>query len=227
MKPALRPKSNRRRILTAAIVISALTAPAVYAQTPEEFKELKKLMDEMRKTIDAQNARISELEKSKGTTPSPVMPGLTAETSPSIRTVEKVAAGQQVGQQSQVPYRGNLDDKQEAASRPKDFTLDPTYRGFIPIPNTPALIKFNAKPHLDITTDNENPGSKHRFAPALFPLETDGNFGGGRQSTVSANASQLRVDVRAPEMPGNFRFYYQNDFTGDDQRDMRYRLQHL
>ena len=37
----------------------------------------------------------------------------------------------------------------------------------------------------------------------------------------------MRLDVRAPDMAGNFRFYYQNDFFGDDQRDMRYRLQHI
>jgi hypothetical protein len=126
-----------------------------------------------------------------------------------------------------VTYRGALDDKQEAASRPKDFTLDPKFEGFIPIPNTPALIKFNAKPHLDLITDNENPGSKHRFVPALFPLETDPNFGGGQQFAVSANATQLRLDVRAPELGGNFRFYYQNDFFGSDTADMRYRLQHI
>jgi hypothetical protein len=28
-------------------------------------------------------------------------------------------------------------------------------------------------------------------------------------------------------MPGNFRFYYQNDFFGSDQKQMQYRLQHL
>jgi hypothetical protein len=31
-------------------------------------------------------------------------------------------------------------------------------------------------------------------------------------SMPNANATQLRLDVRAPEMGGNFRFYYQNDF---------------
>jgi hypothetical protein len=62
------------------------------------------------------------------------------------------------------------------------------------------LIKFNAKPRLDVITDNKNAGSRHRFVPALFPLEGDPDFGGGAQSTVSANATQLRLDVRAPEL---------------------------
>ena len=48
-----------------------------------------------------------------------------------------------------------MNDQQEAASRPKDYTLDPKFQGFIPIPNTPVLIKFNAKPHVDMTSDNK------------------------------------------------------------------------
>jgi hypothetical protein len=196
----------------------------VHAQTAEEFKQLKTQSEQMKQTIDAQNARITELEKAKAP-----MPGLTAETSPSVKTVEKVAAGEQVGQKSPVTFRDALNDQQEAASRPKDFTLDPKYRGFIPIPNTPALIKFNAKPHVDMITDNRNAGNQNRFVPAVFPLEGAPSHGGGRQFHMNANATQLRLDVRAPEMAGNFRFYYQNDFfgSGSDTGDMKYRVQHI
>jgi hypothetical protein len=143
--------------------------------------------------------------------------------------VEKVAAGEDVGHQSPVTYRGALDDKQEAASRPKDFTLDPKYQGFIPIPNTPALIKFNAKPHLDLISDNKNAGNENRFVPASFPLKGTPSYGGGEQFNMNANATQLRLDVRAPELGGNFRFYYQNDFfgSGSDTGDMKYRVQHV
>jgi hypothetical protein len=143
--------------------------------------------------------------------------------------MEKVAAGETVGQQSPVTYRGALNDQQEAASRPRDFTLDPKYQGFIPIPNTPALIKFNAKPHLDMTLDNRNAGNQNRFVPASFPLRGSDDYGGGEQFNMNANATQLRLDVRAPELGGNFRFYYQNDFfgSGSDTGDMKYRVQHL
>jgi hypothetical protein len=219
----------------AVVLAAAAVAPTARAQTAEEFQQLKSIVQQLQKTIDAQNARIAELEKTRGTpvvatkttTITGVMPGVTAETSPSIKVVERIAAGELVGEQSPVTYRGALNDQQEAATRPRDFTLDPKYQGFIPIPNTPALIKFNAKPHLDVITDNENAGSRHRFVPALFPLEGTPDYGGGPLSTVSANATQLRLDVRAPELGGNFRFYYQNDFFGDDAKDMRYRLQHI
>jgi hypothetical protein len=218
------------------IALAALLVGAeLRAQTAEDFQQLKNAVEQMRKTIEAQNARIIELERSKQQTTSSGTPSLTVSThtnvyeaaSPSIQALEKVAEGGQIGHQSEVTYRGALNDQQEAASRPKDYTLDPKYQGFIPIPNTPALIKFNAKPHLDLIFDNENSGNKNRFAPALFPLQGDANHGGGEQANVTANASQLRLDVRAPELGGDFRFYYQNDFTGDDTKQMKYRLQHL
>jgi len=215
--------------VAAALAATALATPSLHAQSPEEFKQLKTLVEQMQKTIDAQNARISELEKGKAAQPGAVMPGVTAQTSPSVRTVEKVAAGQDIGQQSPVKHRDALNDQQEAASRPKDFTLDPKYQGFIPIPNTPALIKFNAKPHLDLISDNKNAGNQNRFVPASFPLRGTADYGGGEQFHMNANGTQLRLDVRAPEMAGNFRFYYQNDFfgSGSDTGDMKYRVQHV
>jgi hypothetical protein len=228
MKTKVLTLIKSRRALAAVIAVTTLAAPTVRAQTAEEFKQLKTLVEQMQKTIEAQNARIADLEKAKAApATNAVMPGVTAETSPSLRTVEKVAAGQDVGEQSPVTYRGALNDQQEAASRPKDFTLDPKYQGFIPIPNTPVLMKFNAKPHLDVTADNRNAGTGFRFVPALFPLQGSADYGGGAQSSVNANATQLRLDVRAPELDGNFRFYYQNDFFGSNSKNMQYRLQHL
>ena len=43
---------------------------------------------------------------------------------------------------------------------------------------------------------------------------------------MNARGSQLSVDVRAPEMPGDFRFYYNNDFFGSGS-GMQYRLKQL
>ena len=230
MKTTNQTSTRIRRALAAAIAVTAVAASTVRAQTAEEYKQLKAMVEQMQKTIEAQNARIADLEKSKAApVPTRVMPGVTAETSPSVRTVEKVAAGEKVAEQSPVTFRGALNDQQEAASRPKDYTLDPKFQGFIPIPNTPALIKFNAKPHLDMTSDNKNAGNENRFVPASFPLQNAANYGGGEQFHMNANATQLRLDVRAPELGGNFRFYYQNDFfgSGSDTGDMKYRVQHI
>src|SRR5262245_36720769 len=143
MKKTQRSMKSAWRALTVALAASALVTPAVRAQTAEELKQLKTQLEQMQKTIDAQNARIADLEKAKGTQPAATTAAPAAAAtaaSPSVRTVEKVAAGEQIGQQSPVKFRDALNDQQEAATRPKDFTIDPQYRGFIPIPNTPALI---------------------------------------------------------------------------------------
>lgn len=235
MKTKSKLQSVIRGVVITATVLAVLGAPVARAQTADEFKQLKALVEQMQKTIEAQNARIAELEKAKAAPPptatpaAPAAPTATTKNSPSIQTIEKIAAGESVARQSPVANRGALNDQQEAASRPKDYTLDPTFQGFIPIPNTPALIKFNAKPHLDMTSDNKNAGNQNRFVPAVFPLKGDADYGGGEQFHVNANATQLRVDVRAPEMAGDFRFYYQNDFfgSGSDTGDMKYRVQHL
>ncbi len=95
-----------------------------------------------------------------------------------------------------------MDDQQEAALRPNDLTLDPKYRGFVPIPNTPVLIKFNAKPRVDFTEDPQNTGNPDRFVTAQIPVDGDFTQGEGNQFNVNAKGSQLSLDVRAPELPG-------------------------
>jgi lipid-binding SYLF domain-containing protein len=46
------------------------------------------------------------------------------------------STGRIVGHASQVTWRPAMNDQQEAAPRPNNVTLEPTYRGFVPIPTT-------------------------------------------------------------------------------------------
>jgi hypothetical protein len=107
------------------------------------------------------------------------------------------------------------------------LTLDPKYRGFVPIPNTPVLIKFNAKPRVDFTDDPQNTGNPDRFVTAQIPVDGDFFQGGGNQFNVNAKGSQLSLDVRAPELPGSPRFYYQNDFFGSGGGELPFRVRQL
>ena len=220
-------KNTTKSLIILTALLAAGSSP-VSAQN-SELDQLKAAMKSMEQTIEQMKQKIAELEKQRTQAPAPVATNALEKTSESIQTLEKVAAGEAIGEKSPITYRGAMNDQQEAASRPKDYTLDPTYRGFIPIPNTPALIKFNAKPHVDMTSDNRNAGNQNRFVPAAFPLKGDPGYGGGEQFHMNANATQLRLDVRAPELGGDFRFYYQNDFfgSGSDTGDMKYRIQHL
>jgi DcaP outer membrane protein len=146
-----------------------------------------------------------------------------------VEKLEKAPAAMAIaeGGGSKILDRYSLNDQQEAAARLDNLTIDPEYKGFMRIPNTDVIMKLNAKPHVDVTADNGNAGDKYRFVPAKIPVDGDPASDDSEQFNINANGSQLRWDIRAPDLPGNPRFYYQNDFFGQSGSDMKYRLQHL
>jgi len=172
----------------------------------DEIKQLKKSLEQMQKTIDEQNKKIEEIEKAQAKAPPEAPPE---------------------GEASQVTERATLKDEQEAAPRPDDLTLDPKYRGFFRIPNTKVLMRFNAKPRADMTYDTHNAGDDNRFITAKIPVGGDPSKGGKPVFNINAKGSQLRLDLRAPEIAGAPRFYYENDFYGSGGGEFPYRVRHL
>ena len=204
-----------RQLRSVIVVVAVLWAPGFSGvaradSQQEEIDKLKKSLKQMQKTIDEQNKKIEEIEKAQAKAPPPPPP-----------TPELAGAA------SAVTERGSLKDEQQAAPRPDDLTLDPKYRGFTRIPNTKVLIKFNAKPRTDMTYDNQNAGDDNRFITAKIPVEGDPTKGGKPVFNINAKGSQLRIDVRAPEITGAPRFYYENDFYGSGGGEFPYRLRHL
>src|SRR5262245_9357795 len=211
-------------LLSALLIGGGTTA---WAQN-SELDQLKSSMEQMQKTMQEMQKKINELEAKEKAPPAAGTNAMAAVAagSPSVQTIEKVASGQDIGHASLVQDRGAMNDQQEGAPRPTDYTLDPKYHGFVPVPNTAVLVKFNAKPRLDVTSDNRNAGNPDRFATATIPVQGEPDYGGGEQFNVNARGSTLSLDVRAPEMPGNFRFFYQNDFFGSGS-GMQYRVKQL
>jgi hypothetical protein len=213
----------------------------------EELAEIKALLTEQQTMIRALKSRVDELEGQSQEGQSEPLPAVSTPPTRRVETFgeastedtgEEVAPGggdvppspledveEEIrrGQRAPVVYRRALNDRQAAAARAGDYTLDPDFRGFIPIPNTALMIKFNAKPRVDFIGDSANPGTDFRFVPAKFPESTEA----GWQFSANANGSQVIVDVRAPSIEGTPRFYYQNDFFGSNDSNMNYRLQHL
>lgn len=208
-----------------------------------ELDELKATIQSMQKSMQQMQARIDELERenhkqTQHASASKTVPA--AQPAPAVATegtASAPASDQTVtiaptavtieGRASEIKDRPAMDDQQEAAPRPNDLTLDPKYRGFVPIPNTPILIKFNAKPRVDFTDDPQNTGNSDRFVTAQIPVDGDFFKGGGNQFNVNAKGSQLSIDVRAPELPGSPRFYYQNDFFGSGGGELPFRVRQL
>ncbi len=219
----------KKKFLTTIFVATTIAARA---QSPT-MEQLESKVDDMQKTIQDLQQQIQEMKKQQQMAPPP-----TAATAPMLVTNQSMTLSpntvvfsqtvtQIVGQAAQITSRNTLNDQQEGAQRPGDLTLDPKYRGFIPIPNTPALIKFNAKPRVDFTSDNRNSGNPDRFVTAQIPVDGESTEGGGRQFNVNARGSSLRLDVRAPDFPGAPRFYYENDFFGSGSGAMPYRIKQL
>jgi hypothetical protein len=208
------------KILNLCIIFVFLTASAVTAQAASndpELEQLKATINQMQKTIEKQNQRIEELEKAKAV-PVPVSAQPVKEAMPTMK-VE--------GTPAPVTPRHAMSDQQEAAPRLGDLTLDPKYQGFIPVPNTNVLIKFNAKPRVDMTWDNQNAGDDTRFITAKIPVDGEAAKGGGARFNINSKGSQLSIDARAPQVDGSPRFYFQNDFFGSGDNDLNFRIRHL
>jgi len=229
------------------LIIALASAVPVHAS---ELDDLKAQLQTMQETMAQMQKKISRLEeenqkekqKQRQATATAKTQALPAEgpkeAPPSAGPASVDASGTQVvtiapsavtieGHASQVTDRPAMNDQQEAAPRPNDLTLDPKYRGFIPVPNTPVLIKFNAKPRLDFTDDPQNTGNEDRFVTATIPVEGDPFKGGGNQFNANAKGSQLSIDVRAPEIDGSPRFFYQNDFFGGGGGELPIRVRQL
>jgi len=207
--------TTAKSLLTVAALIAAGALPA--SAQSSELDQLKASMQAMQKSMEEMQQKIAELEKERGMAPGTNVPQGVVFTTPTKPIV---------GQASPVADRDNMNDQQAAAPRPGNQTLDPKYRGFFPIPNTPGIIMFNAKPRVDMMEDSRNSGNADRFVTATIPMNHSANAGGGEQFNATAKGSQLSVDVRAPDIPGNFRFYYNNDFFGSGS-GMAYRLKQL
>jgi hypothetical protein len=226
-----------------SLIVSLALLTAVGTSAPahaDELEEVKAAMQSMQKTMEQMQKKITQLEQdnqkqkrqaaaTKSSPPAPAEgpanPEINANGDQVVTIAPKAVTIE--GHASEVTQRDAINDQQEAAPRPNDLTLDPKYRGFVPIPNTPVLIKFNAKPHLDFTEDPQNTGNSDRFVTAQIPVDGDFFKGGGNQFNVNAKGSQLSIDVRAPELPGSPRFYFQNDFFGGSGGEFPFRVRQL
>jgi hypothetical protein len=218
---------NKIGIIKSLLIVASFVVAGGYAVTAQtsdtsELDQLKMQMQAMQKNMDAMQQKIDQLEKEKAAQTAAPAQETNAQEGVTFNTPTKPV----VGKASPVAQRDNLNDQQEAAPRPSGQTLDPKYRGFFPIPNTPVIIQFNAKPRVDAMEDNRNSGNADRFVTATIPMKGTPGYGGGEQFNMTAKGSSMGVDVRAPDMPGNFRFYYNNDFFGSGS-GMAYRLKQM
>ncbi len=207
-----------------ASLFAALGGIPVAAQTSEstDIDELKAQMQAMQTNMVLMQEKIDQLEREKKAMAGGLLVTNEVTNAPPGVAFQPGTEDEAV-QATQIKDRDNLENYQEQAPRFGNETLNEKYRGFIPIPNTPGIFQFNAKPRLDMMADNRPSGNPDRFVTATIPTGPDP---GGAQFNVNARASSLSFDVRAPNIPGDFRFYYNNDFFGPGS-GMVWRLKQL
>jgi hypothetical protein len=216
-----------RPSILCALVLSISVADLALAESGDD--RVEQILERQEQTIRDLENRIEELESGEPQPSSAVPPVAAApeaaeeQESDEARSPAEEAEADIFGRNARVRNRHTLNDRQSAAVRISDYTLDPAYRGFIHIPNTVLMVKLNAKARVDFIGDSADPGTDFRLVPARFPP------GGkeGWQFSANANGSQLIMDMRAPSLAGSPRLYYQSDFFGSNSDPMRYRLQHL
>jgi hypothetical protein len=212
----------KRLLLMVCALLMVISLEGIAQAEDSELESLKGTLKQMQQTIDKLNQRIEELEKAKAV-PAPAE----VKEVPLAKEVPLVQAPAVTGTAAPVTPRHTMNDEQEASPRLGDLTLDPKYQGFIPVPNTRVMIKFNAKPRVDMTWDNQNAGDDTRFITDKIPVDGDPTKGGGARFNINAKGSQFRIDVRAPQVDGSPRFYFQNDFFGSGNNDLNVRVQHI
>jgi hypothetical protein len=139
--------------------LGIITAVKIQAQTSDtsELDDMKAKIQIMQTNMDEMQERIDQLEEEKA-----------QQKQSSTNMGQPSATGEVEGVASPVPDRGDLNDQQAAAPRLNNETVYPNYPGYVPIPFTPALIQFNAKPRLDMMLDNRNSGNPDRSSPPRY-----------------------------------------------------------
>jgi len=152
-----------------AALFSLAVGVTTAAQDQTEVQQLKSMVESLQKTVQQLNQRIAVLEQEK--TAAPQQPAAQQPVpAPQAQQVQPETPTIPEGHASPVTLRDSFSNEQAAAPRLNDLTVDPKYQGFIRIPNSPVIMQFNAKPHLDMMEDDRNTGDKSRFVTALIPV---------------------------------------------------------
>lgn len=209
-------KSNAILALAVATATALLSTGAASAEDAE-LQEVKATMRAMQQTIESLQKKVEQLEREKAESrpAGSSMSGRLAQ--PAIDATDAADTG----------ITSPSSDKQLPPVSLSSPALDPKFKGFVPVPNTPVIFKINAKPRVDVTVDNQNSGDDDRFVTARIPVKGSPEYGGGMRSNINSKGSQLSLDARAPSVDGSPRFYFQNDFFGSGSNEYNFRVRQL
>jgi len=214
--------------LAAASTLSAAAPPS-----NSEVEDLKKMVKELRQTVNAQNARIAALEKGQQQKPAPAVKASPNGSSPSVARLATPTAElpPSAMPKSKAGVRDNDDlaDLQNAAPRANNAPIDPALKGFIAIPGTDTMFKIGGSARIDAIADLANNGNPNQFVPSTIPVPGQSGSDGHERSTIEGKGTRLSLELRRPlPFDDTLRIYSEYDFFDDStSNSMKFRVRHF
>ena len=195
----------RRRLAVQTLSILLLLWPqgALQAQTADEVKDLRKQIQELEQSLASLKLKVDAMEK---TPPSPVAaagPQPDSQTAPP----SPVAASTPLGQ------RETSRRDAETVARVDNVPLDPSRKGYIPIPGTASSFKIGGYAKMDAIVDPKLAGNPDQFVTSSIPVNVPS---GVNTSSFNLHGRQTRfnVDFRRPSGNVPVRMFVETDFFG-------------
>lgn len=235
-----RTRSSLIALFTA--LFGAVCAP--HASAESEAAEIARLRDtvaRMEKMMQAMQGQIAELQKDQKDAPTVASQSKTSAASSAtssvasrskpeaadIQTKPAPDAAKLSESTSKMRHRDTLTGDNLSAPRPGNAPMDPTYKGFMLIPETNTWIKLGGYAKVDSIVDSTKLGNPNKFVTNGIPVAGEANDGKGQTYNIHAKQSRFNVELRTPSPLGSVRFFYENDFFANSAAtDMEYNLRH-
>jgi hypothetical protein len=243
------------RNVSLVLTLLFAAAPSAFAQS-SEIDELKATMKAMQQVIADQNARIAALEKQQHHPKAQATPAtknevashqpatVAASTSTTTQPAESqrsvsiaevsvptanIPANAVPNERAAIRDADTFLDQQNAAPRANNAPLDPSLKGFIPIPGTDTIFKIGGSARLDGILDFANNGNPNQFVPSTIPVPGQAGENGGERTTLHAKGTRLSLELRRPvPYDGTLRIFTEYDFFDNStSSSMSFRVRHF
>jgi hypothetical protein len=216
--------------------LTAGTSPMATAQNASELDQLKTAVSSMEQTIQELKSKIRELEQRQDTATRTASPSPTTtmtqpaavSASPPTAAIAKPVPGDLEDHDSAMKHRQTVSSDNDAAPRPGNAPMDPTYAGFMPLFGTKTWIRLGGYAKVDAILDSTRVSNPNKFVTAGIPVEGEADYGKSEEFTLHAKQTRLNLEMRTPTSLGSLRVVYENDFFGSSTSpDMAYNLRHF
>ncbi len=219
-------------LLGMSLLATAFGTRAHAEDEEDELARLRATVMRMEKAMQEMQGQIAELQQQKKSAAPAAR--LSAANKPSLtpadafKTKPTPDAAKLSESKSMMRHRDTVTGDNLSAPRPGNAPMDPTYQGFMQIPDTTTWIKLGGYAKVDSIVDSTKMGNPNKFSTGGIPVEGEANFGKGQEYALHAKQSRFNVELRTPSPFGSVRFFYENDFFANSAGpDMEYNLRHF